>query len=178
MHSRRRLEGSRRTSSASTTCLAMSWVGLPIAGTPTTMARLLMARRGSLETVVAAWCVALPGTLASASPALPCVAGSPRPLGSPASGSAWPEHSRNLSTHVHVAAVQGTSAVMMGATGPIGFIGLGTMGEAMALTLVKAGMPLLVWNRTRAKAETVAAAGAQVAREAADVFARSATVFL
>src|SRR2546430_8408825 len=36
---------------------------------------------------------------------------------------------------------------------PIGFIGLGTMGEAMALTLVKAGTRLLVWNRTRAKAE-------------------------
>jgi len=66
----------------------------------------------------------------------------------------------------------------MGATYPIGFIGLGTMGEAMALTLVKAGTRLLVWNRTRARAETLAAAGADVAGEAADVFARSATVFL
>src|SRR5690348_472333 len=66
----------------------------------------------------------------------------------------------------------------MSATHPIGFMGLGTMGEAMALTLVRAGVPLLVWNRTRAKAATVAAAGADVAREAADVFARSATVFL
>src|SRR5947207_1457170 len=61
---------------------------------------------------------------------------------------------------------------------PIGFIGLGTMGEAMALALVKAGTRLLVWNRTRAKAEILAAAGADVAREAADVFAHSATVFL
>src|SRR5919202_3629987 len=67
---------------------------------------------------------------------------------------------------------------MMSATYPIGFIGLGTMGEAMALTLVKAGTRLLVWNRTRAKAEILAAAGADVAREAADVFAQSATVFL
>lgn len=67
---------------------------------------------------------------------------------------------------------------MMDAAYPIGFIGLGTMGEAMALTLVKAGTRLLVWNRTRAKAEILAAAGADVAREAADVFARSATVFL
>ena len=66
----------------------------------------------------------------------------------------------------------------MGAAYPIGFIGLGTMGEAMALTLVKAGTRLLVWNRTRAKAEILAAAGADVAREAADVFAHSATVFL
>jgi 3-hydroxyisobutyrate dehydrogenase len=67
---------------------------------------------------------------------------------------------------------------MMDAAYPIGFIGLGTMGEAMALTLVKAGTRLLVWNRTRAKAEILAAAGADVAREAADVFAHSATVFL
>jgi 3-hydroxyisobutyrate dehydrogenase len=42
---------------------------------------------------------------------------------------------------------------MMDAAYPIGFIGLGTMGEAMALTLVKAGTRLLVWNRTHAKAE-------------------------
>jgi phosphoglycerate dehydrogenase-like enzyme len=67
---------------------------------------------------------------------------------------------------------------MMDAAYPIGFIGLGTMGEAMALTLIKAGTRLLVWNRTRAKAEILAAAGADVARETADVFARSATVFL
>jgi 3-hydroxyisobutyrate dehydrogenase len=67
---------------------------------------------------------------------------------------------------------------MKDAATPIGFIGLGTMGEAMALALVKAGTRLLVWNRTRAKAEILAAAGADVAREAAEVFARSATVFL
>ena len=67
---------------------------------------------------------------------------------------------------------------MIGAAYPIGFIGLGTMGEAMALTLVRAGTRLLVWNRTRAKAEVLAAAGADVAREAAEVFAHSATVFL
>src|SRR5262249_17336744 len=86
----------------------------------------------------------------------------------------------------HCAAAQGISTVrearlggsMMGATLPIGFIGLGTMGEAMALTLVKAGARLLVWNRTRAKAEILAAAGADVAREAADVFAHSEIVFL
>src|SRR5438067_1895395 len=67
---------------------------------------------------------------------------------------------------------------MMDAAHPIGFIGLGTMGEAMALALVKAGTRLLIWNRTRAKAEMVATAGADVALEAADVFAHSTTVFL
>ena len=66
----------------------------------------------------------------------------------------------------------------MNAAYPIGLIGLGTMGEAMALTLVKAGTRLLVWNRTPAKAESFAAAGADVAREAAHVFAHCATVFL
>src|SRR5215470_3430088 len=93
MHSRRRLEVFRRTSSASTICLVMSWIGLKIAGTPTIAARLLMARRGSLEPVVGALCVAVPGTLVSASPARLCAVGSPRLLGSPASGSASPEHS-------------------------------------------------------------------------------------
>ena len=67
---------------------------------------------------------------------------------------------------------------MMDAACPVGFIGLGIMGEAMALTLVKAGTRLLVWNRTRAKAEILAAAGAEVVLESADVFAHCATVFL
>lgn len=48
----------------------------------------------------------------------------------------------------------------------------------MALTLVKAGTRLLVWNRTPARAEILASAGADVARDATDVFAHSATVFL
>jgi 3-hydroxyisobutyrate dehydrogenase len=64
------------------------------------------------------------------------------------------------------------------ATPPIGFIGLGAMGEAMALNLVKAGTRLVVWNRTPAKAEILAAAGADLAKDAADVFARSLTVIL
>jgi 3-hydroxyisobutyrate dehydrogenase len=55
---------------------------------------------------------------------------------------------------------------------PVGFVGLGTMGEAMALKLVKAGTPLLVWNRTPSKSEGLAKAGAAVAKDAAEVFAR------
>src|ERR1700730_7959432 len=95
MHSRHRLEVFRRTDSASTICLAMSWIGLKIAGTPAIAARLLMARRGSLETVGGALYVVVPGTLISASSARLAAAGSPRSIGSPASGSAWPEHSRS-----------------------------------------------------------------------------------
>lgn len=55
-----------------------------------------------------------------------------------------------------------------------GFIGLGIMGSRMAANLARAGFPLTVWNRTRAKADrlaaeaTVAASPAEVAR-ASDV---------
>lgn len=34
----------------------------------------------------------------------------------------------------------------------VGFIGLGSMGQPMALNLARAGTPLLVWNRTRSSA--------------------------
>jgi len=45
----------------------------------------------------------------------------------------------------------------------IGFIGLGNMGLPIARNLLRAGHQLIVYNRTRSKAETLAAAGAQVA---------------
>jgi 3-hydroxyisobutyrate dehydrogenase-like beta-hydroxyacid dehydrogenase len=43
------------------------------------------------------------------------------------------------------------------------------MGHAMALNLLKAGHRLIVWNRTRAKAESLVGSGAQVANRPADV---------
>ena len=52
----------------------------------------------------------------------------------------------------------------------VGLIGLGLMGRPMAANLLKAGFPLAVWNRTRAKADGLAKDGASVAaspREAA-----------
>ncbi len=52
----------------------------------------------------------------------------------------------------------------------VGFIGLGLMGKPMARNLLKAGFPLVVWNRTRAKADDIVREGAKVAaspREAA-----------
>jgi 3-hydroxyisobutyrate dehydrogenase-like beta-hydroxyacid dehydrogenase len=45
----------------------------------------------------------------------------------------------------------------------IGFIGLGIMGQPMALNLLKAGHKLTVYNRSAGKAETLKQAGAQVA---------------
>lgn len=52
----------------------------------------------------------------------------------------------------------------------IAVLGLGAMGSRMACRLVDAGHDLIVWNRTRSTAESLAAAGAAVAatpREAA-----------
>ena len=61
---------------------------------------------------------------------------------------------------------------------PVGFIGLGAMGEPMALRLAKAGTPLLVWNRSPAKCGILAAAGAAVARDPAELLERCAVAIL
>lgn len=52
----------------------------------------------------------------------------------------------------------------------VALLGLGLMGRPMALNLAKAGFPLTVWNRTRARAEKVAqaAAGVRIAATAAE----------
>ncbi|MFF9768041.1 NAD(P)-dependent oxidoreductase [Streptomyces sp. NPDC014636] len=60
----------------------------------------------------------------------------------------------------------------------VGFIGLGVMGRPMALRLASAGTPLLVWNRTPERAEPLRAAGADVAADAGEVFARAEVVLL
>jgi 3-hydroxyisobutyrate dehydrogenase-like beta-hydroxyacid dehydrogenase len=44
----------------------------------------------------------------------------------------------------------------------IGFVGLGNMGAAMARNLIKAGHQLTIYNRTRSRADELAAAGAVV----------------
>jgi 3-hydroxyisobutyrate dehydrogenase-like beta-hydroxyacid dehydrogenase len=53
----------------------------------------------------------------------------------------------------------------------LGWIGIGRMGYAMAERLAKGGADLTVWNRTRAKAEPLAAAGATVADALVDLAA-------
>jgi len=58
----------------------------------------------------------------------------------------------------------------------VGFIGLGLMGRPMGLNLLKAGFPLTVWNRTRARTEALAAAGAAVAASPREVAERSDVV--
>ena len=50
----------------------------------------------------------------------------------------------------------------------IGFIGLGRMGAAMAENLIRAGHELVLYNRSRAKAEALAGLGASVAGSLAE----------
>ena len=58
----------------------------------------------------------------------------------------------------------------------LGFIGLGQMGSAIALNLVKAGHRVIVFNRTRAKAEALASQGAEVAESVADACRRPVVI--
>ena len=53
----------------------------------------------------------------------------------------------------------------------VALLGLGIMGNGMARNLLKAGFPLTVYNRTRAKAEPLAALGAKIAASPADLAA-------
>ena len=50
----------------------------------------------------------------------------------------------------------------------VGFIGLGHMGSGMARNLIKAGHNLVVYNRTRSRAEAFRSAGAVVAESSGE----------
>ncbi|MBV9804094.1 MAG: 2-hydroxy-3-oxopropionate reductase [Solirubrobacterales bacterium] len=58
----------------------------------------------------------------------------------------------------------------------IGFIGLGIMGGPMAANLLRAGYPLVVHNRTRAKEEALVSDGAEAAGSLGEVASRSEIV--
>lgn len=60
----------------------------------------------------------------------------------------------------------------------VGFIGIGHMGEPMARNLLRAGVPLLVWNRSPDKCEALVDFGAEHAASLQDLFKRSTTVML
>jgi 3-hydroxyisobutyrate dehydrogenase len=53
--------------------------------------------------------------------------------------------------------------------GSVGWIGAGRMGAAMATRLAKAGTKVMVWNRTRAKAEPLAEFGCSIADSIAEL---------
>ena len=58
----------------------------------------------------------------------------------------------------------------------IAFLGIGLMGLPMAKNLLNAGYPLTAWNRTRAKADPLAAHGAQVANTLPETVANAPIV--
>ncbi len=60
-------------------------------------------------------------------------------------------------------------------TSSVGFIGLGIMGQPMAMNLVKEGYRVAVYNRTAGKAEPLGAAGAKIASSPAEA-AREADI--
>jgi len=60
----------------------------------------------------------------------------------------------------------------------IGFIGLGVMGKPMALNLARAGVKLVVWNRSPGGRDALAASGASIVRDTSEVFRRARIVFL
>lgn len=55
----------------------------------------------------------------------------------------------------------------------VGLIGLGLMGKPMGRNLLKAGFPLIVWNRTRARASDLVAEGARWAENPEDAARQS-----
>jgi 3-hydroxyisobutyrate dehydrogenase-like beta-hydroxyacid dehydrogenase len=54
----------------------------------------------------------------------------------------------------------------------VGFIGLGLMGKPMTYNLLKAGFPVVVYNRSRPKVDELVAAGAGAAESPADLTSR------
>jgi 3-hydroxyisobutyrate dehydrogenase len=59
---------------------------------------------------------------------------------------------------------------------PVAVLGIGAMGHGMAASALRAGIPVIVWNRRMEATEDLAALGAQVATSAADAARRAAIV--
>ena len=59
---------------------------------------------------------------------------------------------------------------------PVAFLGIGTMGHAMATSALRAGIPTIVWNRDPEATRDLADLGAEVAETPADAARRAAIV--
>ena len=59
---------------------------------------------------------------------------------------------------------------------PVAVLGIGAMGHGMATSLLRAGIPTIVWNRRSAATRDLAGLGADVAATAADAARRAAIV--
>jgi len=60
----------------------------------------------------------------------------------------------------------------------VGFIGLGIMGKPMARNLLRAGYPLVVYNRSRPAMEALAKDGARLGTSSRDVASQAAVIIL
>ena len=69
---------------------------------------------------------------------------------------------------------QQPDAAPVGTRPLVGVIGLGIMGAPMARNLLRAGFPLVVWNRTASRADALVAEGAQLAASPREVAERAA----
>lgn len=65
---------------------------------------------------------------------------------------------------------------MAGTHEPVAVLGIGAMGHGMAASALRAGIPVIVWDRRMEAAEDLAELGAQVAGTAADAARRAAIV--
>jgi 3-hydroxyisobutyrate dehydrogenase len=65
---------------------------------------------------------------------------------------------------------------MAGTHEPVAVLGIGAMGHGMAASALRAGIPVIVWNRTMETTRDLAERGAQVATSAADAARRAAIV--
>ncbi|MEO3828299.1 NAD(P)-binding domain-containing protein [Actinomadura sp. B10D3] len=61
---------------------------------------------------------------------------------------------------------------------PVTVLGLGPMGQAMTRTLMQAGHPVTVWNRTPGRADDVVAAGARLAATPSEALAAGDLIIL
>ena len=59
---------------------------------------------------------------------------------------------------------------------PVAFLGIGTMGHAMATTALRSGIPTIVWNRDPGATRDLADLGAEVAETPADAARRAGIV--
>ena len=64
------------------------------------------------------------------------------------------------------------------ATTPVAFLGLGTMGAAMAANLARAGFPVTAWNRTPGRAPDLSGLGVTMAATPAEAAAAADIVVL
>ena len=56
---------------------------------------------------------------------------------------------------------------------PVAFLGMGTMGHAMASSALRAGVPTVVWNRDPRRTDDLGELGATVATTPADAASRA-----